>query len=97
MGMKMRFYPTALVCGLAGGLIVGMFIFQPKPDAPVPKEVPLEHVYHLPCRFEAESYEPSEVIDGIKFPMTCGCSEIKGTCFNREVVQYVLPDSYFKE
>ena len=95
--MKMRFYPIALLCCLAGGATAGMFVFQPSPGAPVPKEVELKHVYHLPCRFEAESYEPSEVIDGIKFPMTCGCSELKGTCHNHVEEKLTLPDSYFKE
>lgn len=54
--------------------------YQTVPAKADPKFVVLEHIYHLPCGFEAESYEPAEMIDGMKFPMECGCSEIKGTC-----------------
>ena len=97
MVIKFKFYPIALLSGIAVGAVFCMAVFQPKPKPTAPKEVKLEHVYHLPCRFEAESYEPAEFHDGMKFPMSCGCSEIKGTCGRSTVIEYTLPDSYFKE
>ncbi len=91
--------PKSIFCGIVIGVIIGTAISTSASDKNVPsapKEVKLEHVYHLACEFEAESYEPSEVVGGVKFPMLCGCSEIKGTCGN-EVIKYTLPDSYFKD
>lgn len=81
------------IIGIAGCMV----IFEPKAAPPERKEVELKHIYHLPCGFEAESYEPSEFHNGIKFPMTCGCSELKGTCFSHVEEKYTLPDWYFKE
>jgi len=92
MKNRFKFYPSALIIGVLGGLIVGMFAFQPEPKASVPKDVPLEHVYHLPCRFEAEGYEPSTTINGMRIPMICGCSELKGTCHQTREIKYAMPE-----
>lgn len=86
--------------GLAVAFVVvaaSMVIFEPKAAPPERKEVELKDVYHLPCGFEAESYEPAQFIDGIRYPMECGCSELKGTCFRQKEEKYTLPDWYFKE
>lgn len=76
------------MCGVAVMLVSGMVVFQPKPDAPEATYVEL-HPIHMACGFESESYEPSEYKDGIKWPMSCGCSELKGTCFNHFKLSYV--------
>lgn len=93
--MRIKLYPKAIVFGVL--VAASLVAFEPKAAPPVPKEVKLDGMIHLPCGFEAESYEPAEVVDGIRYPMTCGCSELKGTCFQKKEIKYTLPDSYFKE
>lgn len=85
--MKMK--RIAVLAGFISSitLCVGA-VFQPLPQGPGEPKYVVLHPIHLPCGFEAESYTPSEVLGDTKFPMVCGCSEIKGTCFEQNETVY---------
>lgn len=87
-------YVIIIVCALA---IMFVLCMPPAPKYPKTVNVNLDDVILLQCGFAAESYEPPTIVNGVKFPAECGCSELKGTCHIPKEIKEEPHDPRFPE